>query len=96
MGYATPLNWPTSSTFLKNCRAMSFFGEQVSEKLIYYPTVTRESYGNQGRLTDLMTTGKLFTDIGLPDMSTEHDRFMICPKSEHAERHLRHSGCAWF
>lgn len=55
-----------------------FFGEQVSEKLIYYPTVTRESYGNQGRLTDLMTTGKLFTDIGLPDMSTEHDRFMIC------------------
>lgn len=55
-----------------------FFGEQVSEKLIYYPTVTREPFGNQGRLTDLMTSGKLFSDIDLPDMNPEHDRFMIC------------------
>lgn len=55
-----------------------FFGEQVSNQLIYYPTVTREPFVNQGRLTDLMDNGKLFADIGLPDMDPEHDRFMIC------------------
>lgn len=55
-----------------------FFGEQVSKQLIYYPTVTREDFRNQGRLTDLMTSGKLFEDIGLPKPDPEHDRFMMC------------------
>src|SRR5690606_15081458 len=31
-----------------------FFGEQVKQKLIYYPTVTREKYIHNGRVTDLM------------------------------------------
>ena len=31
-----------------------FFGEEVREKLLYYPTVTREPFRNQGRLTDLL------------------------------------------
>lgn len=55
-----------------------FFGEEVREKLIYYPTVTREPYRNQGRLTTLMESGKMFEDIGLPPMSLENDRFMLC------------------
>lgn len=55
-----------------------FLGEDVRNKLIYYPTVTREPFRNQGRITDLMTSGKLFTDIGLPAFDVEHDRFMIC------------------
>ncbi|HYN54495.1 MAG TPA: ferredoxin--NADP reductase [Methylotenera sp.] len=55
-----------------------FFGEQVREKLIYYPTVTREPYRNQGRLTDLIESGKLFDDIGLAPLSPENDRAMIC------------------
>jgi len=55
-----------------------FFGDQVTNQLIYYPTVTREPYPNQGRLTDLMDNGKMFADIGLPMMDPEHDRFMIC------------------
>ena len=55
-----------------------FFGEQVREKLIYYPTVTREPFRNQGRLTDLIESGKLFDDIGLPPLSPENDRAMIC------------------
>lgn len=55
-----------------------FFGNQVQEKLIYYPTVTREPFRNRGRLTDLMTNGKLFNDIGLPEPNLEHDRFMLC------------------
>lgn len=55
-----------------------FIGEMVSEQLIYYPTVTREDFKNQGRLTDLITSGKLTKDLGLPDINPEHDRFMIC------------------
>ena len=55
-----------------------FFGEEVREKLIYYPTVTREAFRNQGRLTDLIKSGQLAADIGLPQMSPEYDRVLIC------------------
>ena len=55
-----------------------YFGDLVKEKLIYYPTVTREAYEHQGRLTNLITSGKLFSDIGLPEATPENDRFMIC------------------
>lgn len=55
-----------------------FFGDEVKEKLLYYPTVTREPFRNQGRITDLMISGKLFNDMGLPPMNNEEDRFMLC------------------
>ncbi|PVY75397.1 ferredoxin--NADP+ reductase [Tamilnaduibacter salinus] len=55
-----------------------YFGEMVDGKLLYYPTVTREDFRNQGRLTDLLTSGKLTQDLGLPDLNTEDDRFMLC------------------
>lgn len=55
-----------------------FFGEEVRNKLIYYPTVTREPFRNQGRLTNLITSGKLFEDIGLPPLDPAVDRAMIC------------------
>jgi ferredoxin--NADP+ reductase len=55
-----------------------FFGELVQEKLIYYPTVTREPFRNQGRITDLVSSGKLFKDIGLPPLNKEDDRVMLC------------------
>ena len=55
-----------------------FLGEEVRKKLIYYPTVTREPFRNRGRITDLITTSKLFGDIGLPPIDTENDRLMLC------------------
>lgn len=55
-----------------------FFGDMVKDKLIYYPTVTRDEFRNQGRLTDLIESGKLFEDVGLPPANTDDDRFMIC------------------
>ncbi|MBL8473535.1 MAG: ferredoxin--NADP reductase [Rhodocyclaceae bacterium] len=55
-----------------------YFGEQVAQKLIYYPTVTREPFRHQGRLTDLVESGKLFQDIGLPPLDPKQDRAMIC------------------
>ncbi len=59
-----------------------FFGDLVREKLIYYPSVTREPFRNQGRLTDLVESGKLFEDIGLPPFNPETDRAMLCGSPE--------------
>ncbi|HYG90879.1 MAG TPA: ferredoxin--NADP reductase [Azospirillum sp.] len=59
-----------------------FFGEGVREKLIYYPTVTREPFRTQGRITDLIRSGKLFDDIGLKPFDIESDRVMICGSPE--------------
>jgi ferredoxin/flavodoxin---NADP+ reductase len=53
-------------------------GEDVKQKLRYYPTVTREAFRNQGRLTDLLDSGKLPADLGLPALDPAHDRVMIC------------------
>ena len=53
-------------------------GEHIRAQLIYYPTVTRDPFRNRGRITDLITSGKLFSDIGLPALEAAHDRIMIC------------------
>lgn len=55
-----------------------FFGDWVQQKLMYYPTVTREPFKHQGRITHLIESGQLFADLGLPKPSVDHDRFMIC------------------
>ena len=55
-----------------------YFGEEVRNKLLYYPTVTRESFRNQGRLTDLLLSGRLARDLGLPEINLTDDRFMVC------------------
>src|ERR1700677_984018 len=43
-----------------------YLGEQVKRKLVYFPTVTRERFRYQGRVTTLIESGKLFEDIQLP------------------------------
>jgi ferredoxin--NADP+ reductase len=55
-----------------------YFADLVRDKLIYYPTVTREPFRNTGRLTTLIENGKLSADIGLPALDPVHDRVMIC------------------
>jgi ferredoxin--NADP+ reductase len=53
-------------------------GEIVAPKLRYYPTVTRDPFKTQGRITDLIASGKLFQDLGLPRLDPAEDRFMLC------------------
>jgi len=55
-----------------------FLGEMVRQQLLYYPTVTREPFKNQGRLTDAIENGKLFSALGLPNLDPTRDRVMIC------------------
>jgi ferredoxin--NADP+ reductase len=63
---------------LNELPANEFFGDQVKQKLVYYPTVTREAYRNQGRVTDLIRSGRLFADLGLPPLNIATDRIMLC------------------
>ncbi|WP_196139056.1 ferredoxin--NADP reductase [Aliikangiella sp. G2MR2-5] len=58
--------------------AHPYLGELAKDKLIYYPSVTREKFINQGRITDLITSGQLASDIGLPQLNPQTDRVMIC------------------
>jgi ferredoxin/flavodoxin---NADP+ reductase len=54
------------------------FGPLLSEKLVYYPTVTREPFRNRGRITDLITSNQLFNDIHQGPLDIATDRIMMC------------------
>jgi len=47
-------------------------------KLRYYPTTTRESSPRMGRITDLLRSGEIFTDLGIMPISPQTDRAMVC------------------
>ncbi|MCB1333147.1 MAG: ferredoxin--NADP reductase [Roseivivax sp.] len=53
-------------------------GEGFHEKLRYYPTTTREDSPKMGRITDLMRAGTVFADLGVPQLTPETDRAMVC------------------
>jgi len=53
-------------------------GDLVADKLLYYPTTTREPSSLMGRITDNLLSGKVFTDLGIPPMSHGEDRAMVC------------------
>ncbi len=55
-----------------------YFGDMVRDKLLYYPSVTREDFRHRGRITHLIESGVLFSDLGLPEPTIEDDRFMLC------------------
>ncbi len=49
-----------------------------TSKLRFYATTTREPYEQTGRVTDLIRSGKLFADLGVPPLDRTVDRAMIC------------------
>jgi ferredoxin--NADP+ reductase len=53
-------------------------GELVGDKLVYYPTTTREPFHRMGRVTDNLSSGKVFADLNLPPMNPVEDRAMVC------------------
>lgn len=71
-----------------------FFGEEVKNKLLYYPTVTREEFQYQSanetdnakshhtRITTLLSSGQLNQDLGMPSINIADDRFMICGNND--------------
>ena len=53
-------------------------GEVVRGRLLYYPTTTREVSARMGRITENLSSGRVFADLGLPPMDPATDRAMIC------------------
>jgi ferredoxin--NADP+ reductase len=63
---------------VEDLRQHELFGPMIEDRLIYYPTVTREPFRNRGRITDLIESGQLFSDAGLSGLDLETDRIMLC------------------
>jgi ferredoxin--NADP+ reductase len=53
-------------------------GELVRERLVYWPSVTREAFHHRGRITTLLETNEVGASLGLPPISPARDRVMIC------------------
>lgn len=58
--------------------ADEFIGEQVRNQLLYYPTVTREQFRHNGRITALLESNGFGAGYDLPPLSPEDDRVMLC------------------
>jgi len=59
-------------------KADEYMAEIVADKLMYYPTVTRESFVNCGRVTTCLRDGTIPQRAGLPPLEPSVDRVMIC------------------
>jgi ferredoxin--NADP+ reductase len=55
-------------------------GDMAREKLVYYPCVTREPFERQGRFPDLIASGRMFEELGMPasGFNPAEDRAMLC------------------
>ncbi len=53
-------------------------GEMVRRQLHYYPTVTREPFRNNGRITHAIEAGLMAKTLGMPALDPAEDRVMIC------------------
>lgn len=53
-------------------------GAENLQKLVYYPTTTREDSPKMGRITTLINDGTLFGDLGISDFGPDKDRAMVC------------------
>ena len=72
------MNWRTRNTSPDHLPAHEHLGELVQEKLLYYPTVTREEFANRGRITDLIETKSCSPTSACRGFSMENDRVMLC------------------
>jgi ferredoxin--NADP+ reductase len=69
-------------TIVTDLQGDEFLGDMVREKLVYVPTVTRQPFRNRGRVTDLLASGRLVAEAGLPALDPDLDRAMICGSPE--------------
>jgi ferredoxin/flavodoxin---NADP+ reductase len=76
------VRWASESAVIESqiqtLRAHELLGGAVRSQLLYYPSVTREPHPHRGRLTRLMHSGQLFTDLGIPGLDAADDRAMVC------------------
>ena len=66
-----------SKKIINECSNDEIIKEFVSDKLISYHSTTREEFTYKGRITDLITSNKLFNDLNIENINLD-DRFMFC------------------
>ncbi|NRB19919.1 MAG: ferredoxin--NADP reductase [Rhodobacteraceae bacterium] len=57
---------------------IELLGQENLNKIRYYPTTTREESPKMGRITDLMRSGEVFSDLGVEPINPDSDRAMVC------------------
>ena len=82
-GVRTPQDLAYRDYIVNELPHHEFLGEQMAKQLLYYPAVTREDFefdgrSHRGRLTELLDSGRMAADLGLPPLDPAHDRAMIC------------------
>ena len=68
--------------YLNNLNEDEIYKEITQGKFKYYPTVTRETFKHQGRVTDAMYSGEVQRVLELEEFDKEKDRVMICGSME--------------
>jgi ferredoxin--NADP+ reductase len=64
---------------VKNDELMAeLVGAENLQKLVYYPTTTREDSPTMGRITTLIKDWTLFGDLDVTDFGPHKDRAMVC------------------
>ncbi len=70
-----------SRRLVENVRSDDMLRDLIGDgldKLVYYPTTTREQSPKMGRITDLLTSGAIFDDLGVDGIDPNTDRAMVC------------------
>jgi ferredoxin/flavodoxin---NADP+ reductase len=67
-----------TAQFVSNLRRHEHLGTLAHERLLYYPAVTREPHPHSARITTLIESGRLFSDLNLPAFDAAEDRVMLC------------------
>ena len=63
---------------LTNLNNDEIYSEVTRNNFIYFNTVTREKWDNEGRITDWIKENKLWKKVGVESFKPEIDRVMIC------------------
>ncbi len=57
-------------------------GDLVGDKVIYFPSTTRQTSAQMGRITQLIERGELFDKLNVTPLDPDADRVMICGSME--------------
>ena len=67
---------------LTNLNNDEIYSEITKNNFIYFNTVTREKWDNEGRITDWIKKNTLWKKVGVESFKPEIDRVMICGSEE--------------
>ena len=67
---------------LTNLNNDEIYSEVTKNNFIYFNTVTREKWDNEGRITDWIKKNTLWKKVGVESFEPEIDRVMICGSEE--------------